>query len=62
MTAKELVNSIGLQAHLLVKQGLSILVTIEDGRTSYGEIQFQVAPVSGQGTVWVAATSLEFNV
>jgi len=60
MTAKELASSIGMQAHLVVKEGLAIMVTIEDGRTSYGEIQFQVAPVSGQGTVWVAASSLRF--
>jgi hypothetical protein len=60
MTAKELTAMLGKQMHLLVKPWLRILVTVEDGRTSYGEIQYQVAPVSGQGTVWVAASSLEY--
>lgn len=60
-TAQEMMVKLGTPAYL--KGGsstLKIAVTIVDARMSYGQVNYRVEPVTGQGTAWVTSASLEF--
>lgn len=61
LTAQEMKVKLGTPAYL--KGGSStmrVAVTIVDARMSYGQVNYQVEPVTGQGTAWVTPASLEF--
>lgn len=54
---KELLQNIGKEAEISVG-GLTVLVTIDDVKKSYGHDRFLVTPIAGRGSVWVEAVSL----
>ncbi|MDE2101764.1 MAG: hypothetical protein KGL39_31245 [Patescibacteria group bacterium] len=60
MTTQEKIKYIGKSA-LLNCGGLKFNVEILDCRESFGRTDFQVKPVSGDGSKWVAQDSLTFS-
>jgi len=54
---KEYFKYIGANAHYRVN-GLIFEVTMIDVKKSYGVVLFEIKPVSGIGSKWVAMTSL----
>ena len=52
-TAKELSTHIGLNG-ILRSGAIGVPVIIEDARVSSGETQYLVAPIGGEGQVWVS--------
>jgi hypothetical protein len=54
MSTKELGQVIGERGYV-ASDGLEIAVTIVDVKRAYGNLRYQVEPVSGRGVVWVSA-------
>lgn len=52
MTLVEMQGMLGKRAHIAVG-GILVEVTVLDGKVSYGQTRWKVAPVSGRGEVWV---------
>ena len=60
MDALDVVKIIGKTASLSM-DGFRINVTVLNGKTSYGNVRFQVTPVSGTGMVWVDSSRVSFE-
>jgi hypothetical protein len=59
MTLAELQARMG-QTGTIALDNLDVLVWVTDAKISYGEPRYQVAPVAGDGTAWVAARRVRF--
>jgi hypothetical protein len=53
MTTLEIQAVIGKRGLLAVEKGFAAVVTVEDGRTSFGRAEFQVKDVNTGATAWV---------
>jgi hypothetical protein len=61
MSTSELMQVIG-KTGLLAADGLNVSVRIVDARgPNWGRIDYQVTPVSGQGTIWVDANRVKIQ-
>ena len=61
MSTSDLMKMIG-KTGLLAADGFSVLVRITDARgPNWGRIDYQVTPVSGQGSVWVDANRVKIE-
>lgn len=58
-TAQELAENIGKTGHLTVAgTRLTFKVQILDARNRYGNLDYKVKPMSGEGEAWHEATGL----
>jgi hypothetical protein len=55
MTGKDLIRVIGQIGLYHTLNGLSIAVTVTDARNAFGRIDYQITPVSGNGSAWIEA-------
>jgi len=60
MSALELSSYIGKQG-LLLSDKLRFAVYVQDAKLAYGNVRFQVCPVSGTGMVWVDSSRVLFE-
>jgi hypothetical protein len=60
MSTLELSQFIGKQG-LLLSDKLRFAVYVQDAKLAYGNVRFQVCPVSGTGMVWVDSSRVQFN-
>lgn len=58
MNIRELAANIGKEGSYNVN-GLKIRVKITDVKTAYGNIDYQIEPVTGQGSIWVRSSSVK---
>ena len=54
MTVKEMSQNIDKVGRVDL-EGLKVQVMVVDARMSYGQMQYQIQPVSGAGAKWVMA-------
>lgn len=59
MEALEMHKAIGKEAIVTLK-GLSFAVRVVSAKLAYGNVRFQVSPVSGKGLVWVDSSRVSF--
>lgn len=59
MSTLELSQYIGKQG-LLLSDKLRFGVFVQDAKLAYGNVRFQVTPVSGTGMVWVDSNRVQF--
>lgn len=57
MKGTEILKLIGQPADVAIN-GLTVHVRISDVKTAYGNIRYQVTPLSGSGSVWVDSRSV----
>lgn len=60
MSTLELSQYIGKQG-LLITDKLRFGVFVQDAKLAYGNVRFQVTPVSGTGMVWVDSNRVKFD-
>lgn len=60
MSTLELSQYIGKQG-LLITDKLKFGVFVQDAKLAYGNVRFQVTPVSGTGLVWVDSNRVKFD-
>lgn len=60
MSTLELSQYIGKQG-LLLSDKLRFSVYVQDAKLAYGNVRFQVTPVSGTGIVWVDSNRVKFD-
>lgn len=62
-TAQELALNIGKRGQLRVSgTALTFAVTVTDARNRYGNLDYKVKPVDGNGEAWHEATGLTFDI
>lgn len=60
MNALDMHKAIGREAVVSLR-GIQIPVRILSAKLAYGNVRFQVTPVSGTGTVWVDSNRVKFD-
>jgi hypothetical protein len=58
MNALEMSLAIG-KSGTLRTDGLGVAVVISDAKLAYGNLRYQVTPVSGTGSVWVDSSRVQ---
>lgn len=58
MKGTEILKLIGQPADAAIN-GLTVRVRISDVKTAYGNVRYQVTPLSGSGSVWVDSSRVQ---
>jgi hypothetical protein len=61
MNTRELMKVIGQQAVLTGRTEFVVVVRIVDAKMSYGRVLYQVTPLQGEGSIWVAANRVTLS-